>query len=89
MEKGEVYLFNISANRIELTQFGEMTVEEFEIFKYDVHDREPFRIKIDEDAMFDYIDGAEGINHLQKNIIVEFNCGLPLKIRPMQGNPML
>lgn len=80
METGEVFLFSIKANRIELTEFGKFNELEFETFLHELNDREPFRIRIDEDAMFDYIDGAEGINHLQKNIYIEFNCGMPIRV---------
>lgn len=81
MASGEVFLFGIKMNRIELIEFGQFDQLQFESFKLDVSDREPFSIKIDPNAMFEYIDGAEGINHLQRNIIVEFNCGLPIQVR--------
>lgn len=81
METGEVFFFSIKLNRLELIEFGKFTETEFETFRYELNDREPFSIKIDEKAMFDYIDEAEGVKHLQRNIVVEFNCGLPIKVK--------
>lgn len=81
METGELFLFNVKINRVELIEFGVLSEIEFETFKLELNDREPFRIKLHEDAMFEFIDGAEGLNHLQKNIYIELSCGMPIKVR--------
>jgi hypothetical protein len=83
METGEVFFFNVRVNRIVLEKFGKMAELQFETFIQEINDREPFRIRISDDAMFDFIDGSEGINHLQRNIYVEFNCGLPIRVSNM------
>jgi hypothetical protein len=80
METGEVFLFNIRLNRLELVEFGVLDESMFESFIHDVNDREPFKIYLDEKAMFEFIDGTEGRKHLQKNIYVEFNCGIPIRV---------
>jgi hypothetical protein len=80
METGEVFLFSLKMNRIELTEFGKLTETQFEVFKYELNDREPFRIRLNADAMFEFIDGAEGLNHLQKSVFVEFSCGMPIVV---------
>lgn len=85
METGEVFFFNIRVNRIELAKFGKMSETQFEVFLEEINDREPFKIKIAEEAMFDYIDGAEGINHLKRNIYIELSCGLPIRVSGTAG----
>lgn len=80
MDTGEVFLLYLRANRLELVLFGVFSEKEFESFKFELQEREPFSIKIDEKAMFTYIDGAEGINHLKNKIFIEFNCHVPLRI---------
>ena len=76
-----VYFLNIRLSGLELVEFGTMEDNQFEAFDEGVADKDPFRITIGEKAMFDYIDGSEGINNLKRNIIIEFNCGIPLKVK--------
>lgn len=79
---GEVLLFNIGTNRIELVDFGVMEDTQFEAFILEVNDQEPYRIRLNPDAMFDYISGAEGYRHLKENVEIEFNCGIPVTVSP-------
>lgn len=79
---GEVYFVHIySDNKVELCYFGVLSECELELFKGDLDDTNPYKIKIDSAAMFDYIAGDEGLNHLKRNIILELNCGIPLIVR--------
>lgn len=80
LETGDIFFFNIKLNRLELIEFSRFTEQEFDTFLLEVHDREPFKICLDPNAMFDFIDGAEGINHLKRGIQVEFNCALPIRV---------
>jgi hypothetical protein len=80
VESGEVFLFNVKLNRVELVDFGVLTGSAFESFTHDINDREPFKIRLDEKAMFDFIDGSEGRNHLKKSTFIEFNCGMPIRV---------
>jgi hypothetical protein len=85
-DTGDVFFFSIKLNRLELIEFGQFSSSEFEAFKLEVHDREPFRIILDSDAMFDYIDGAEGIRYLKRNVAIQFNCGIPIVVRAKRPN---
>jgi hypothetical protein len=80
VETGEVFLFSVKVNCIELIEFGVLDAKEHDTFMHELSDREPFKIKIDSDSMFEYIDGAEGVSHLQKNVVVEFDCGMPIEV---------
>lgn len=76
----EVFFVHVRTSCIELVKFGIFSNSEFEAFLADIIEREPFRIKIDEDAMFRYIDGATGIDDLVNNVYIQFNCGTPIRI---------
>ena len=76
----QIFLVNVRSSCIELVSFGIFSESEFDSFLTDISEREPYRIKIDEDAMFDYIDGAEGISHLIENIYIEFNCATKIPV---------
>ena len=79
---GDVYLVHLyKDNVIELQEFGVLTSNELELFMGDLDETNPYKIRIANEAMFDYISGDEGLNHLKKNIIVELNCGIPLIVR--------
>lgn len=80
-ETGDVMFFNLKPNRIELVFFGVLEGTAFDTVMSELHDREPFKIALDPDAMFNYIDESEGINHLKSNVLVIFNCGIPITVK--------
>ena len=80
MDSGAVYLVGVKANRVELIDFGILEPSAFDAFQNDLNDRTPFRIKLDEEAMFDVLDGSEGTNHLRHNVFIEFDCGMPIRV---------
>lgn len=81
IESGEVFFFCIKDLGIELIDFGYIPKSQLEFFDDTVNDREPYTVKIDDDAMFDYIDGAEGLHHLKRNVIITFNASTPIVVR--------
>jgi hypothetical protein len=81
METREVFLFNLKPNWLELVRFGILDELQFEAITLGLNFRSPFYIGIDTKAMYQYIDGAEGLNYLKKNIIIEFDCGIPITLR--------
>lgn len=80
METKELFFFNIKMSAIELVAFSVLDDQQFEAFKFELNDHEPFKVRLAEKAMMTFIDGAEGINYLKRNIIVQLNCGIPLEI---------
>lgn len=76
----QIFLVNVRTSCIELVEFGIFSESEFESFMTDVSDREPYSIRLDSDAMFKFIDGAEGINYLRDNVFIEFNCATKIPI---------
>lgn len=81
-ENGDVFFINLRMEKVELVYFGVMTKSELDFFLFEISEREPFEISIDKDAMFQFIDGGEGINHLRDNIMIELRCGVPITVRP-------
>ncbi len=79
-ETGVVYLFNVRVSGIELVEFGALDESQFMAFNECWNDREPFRIMLDEIAMFKYIDGAEGYNYLKSTLFVELNCVTKIRV---------
>lgn len=75
-----LYFVFIQPWGIELKAFATLPDEDFEALE-DINVRAPYRIKIDPDAMFMYIDGSEGTSHLRQNLMVEFDCGRPILVR--------
>lgn len=80
---GDVYLVFIreeKGRKIEFIKFGNMTESELNAFKDSYNDREPFSIGIDEDALFELLDGTEGYNYLKNNVYIKFNCCNSFKV---------
>lgn len=79
-ESQEVYLVYLRWEKLELRFFGKLTENEVEAVEYDLNNREPFLINIDQEAMFRYIDGGEGVNHLLRNLYIELNGIVPIRV---------
>lgn len=88
METGEVLFVYLKRNSIDFMEFGILDESQFENFELELNDREPFSIGIDPNAMFKFIDGDEGYRHLRENIIVTFNCAVPVQIRCSVVSPI-
>lgn len=80
LKRGVVYLCNIGTRGVELIEYAHITKDEVEALTHDLNDREPYKIKIDEKAMFDYISEFEGLRALRSNIFIEFDCGVRFKV---------
>ena len=79
-DTGKLYFVFIHKNGVEFKEFSELSEASFEALE-EVNTKAPYRVRIDPEAMFLYIDGAEGTNHLRQNLIVEFDCGRPVLVR--------
>lgn len=80
LETHEVFMLNVTVSGLDLVLFGVLDEKQYEAFKYEVNDRKPFRIKVAEQALMNYVDGGEGINHLKRNLIIELDCGIPINV---------
>lgn len=80
LETREVFFFGIKASVIELLHFGTLTEDQMAQIYSELNEREPFSIRIDEGAMFDYIDELQGLAHLRNNLYIEFHCSVSLRL---------
>lgn len=80
LETKEVYLVYIYDTNIVFKRFSKLDDAEFEVIQNDIDEAEPYRIELDQKAMFEYIDGAEGVNRLISSIYINFNCAVPLHV---------
>lgn len=82
----QVFLVSIQMSSVELIEFGMLSEQEFDAFMTDCEDRNAYRIKLDESAMFKVIDGAEGMNHLRETMVIELNCGVVIRVQSGKEN---
>lgn len=82
----QVFLVSIQMSSVELIEFGMLTEQEFDAFITDCEDRNAYRIKLDESAMFKVIDGSEGMNHLRQTMVIELNCGVVIRVQSGKEN---
>ena len=82
----QVFLVAIQMSSVELIEFGMLTEQEFDAFITDCEDRNAYRIKLDESAMFKVIDGSEGMNHLRQTMVIELNCGVVIRVQSGKEN---
>lgn len=76
IDRGDVFFFNIRLQVLELIRCGTMSQDHLTLFLEDIDYVEPYNITIDPDALFQYVAGGEGYNHLKRNILIEFNCSV-------------
>lgn len=77
---GEVFFVYLKYWGIEFKYFGTLTPEQLAVMD-DLNLDKPFKIDIAPRAMFRFIDGAEGTNHLKQNLYIEFDCGHPMVLK--------
>lgn len=79
-ETKQIYFVYLRETSIKLELFGVLTDEQYQTVSDSLVESKPFEIGIGHDAMYAYIDGSEGFNHLRENIFVEFKCGIDFKV---------
>lgn len=76
---GEVFLVYIRSWGIDLKYFATLSPEALESFD-NLNLSRPYKIYIKPDAMFKFIDGCEGTNHLKENLYISFDCMHPIDL---------
>lgn len=67
---GEVYALYLGTESAEFKHFSAIPVDELETVLMALDYNAPFYIFLDDKAMFDFIDGGEGFNHLLHNTYI-------------------
>lgn len=76
----EVYLLFNSNWGVELKHFNSVPENFLKDFMYTRDESKPYYIYIDSRAMFDVLDGAEGYNHLLRNLYIQFQGTAPYRL---------
>lgn len=76
----EVFLLYVKMGSLKLQKFGTVSEEEMDSMKNDIHERDPYRLKLEYDALFMFFDGAYGVDQLKESLYIEFNCGVPIRV---------
>lgn len=80
VKSGKVYLLFVRQDVLEVVEFGQIEEKELDMFLDSLNDREPYKIGLEEDTLFDYLDGNEGYNYLKNHVYIQFNCCSKLKV---------
>lgn len=79
-DTGVVYLVYLLQNALGLTEFSVLKDNQLEAFRESINDLEPYKIKVDEDAMFKVLAEEEGNRVLHEMVYVEFDCGVKFRV---------
>ena len=79
-ETGVVYLMYLELNSVKLVEFAQLKENQLEEVKESLNDITPYRIRLDEDAMFKVLGEVEGNKCLQNTLYIEFNCGIVFRV---------
>ena len=79
-ETGVVYFVYLLQNALGLTEFSVLKDNELNAVKETINDTAPYRIRVDEDAMFSVLAEEEGNKILHEMVYIEFDCGVKFRI---------
>ena len=79
-ETGVVYLLYLRMNALSLVEFALLRENEKEAIKENLNEVQPYRIRLDEDAMFNVLAEIEGNRHLHEKVCIEFDCGTKFRV---------
>ena len=80
-ETGVVYFVYLLQGAMKLVEFAQLKENQLEAVRESLNDLVPYRIKLDEDAMFKVLGEVEGTKCLHDTLYIEFNCGITFKVR--------
>ena len=79
-DTGVVYLLYLKMGSLLLVEFALLKDNEKEAIKEALNEVTPYRIKLDEDAMFNVLAEIEGYRHLHEKVFIEFDCGVKFRV---------
>ena len=79
-DTGVVYLLYLRTGSLLLVEFALLKDNEKEAIKEALNEVTPYRIKLDEGAMFDVLAEIEGYRHLHEKVYIEFDCGVKFRV---------
>lgn len=79
-ETGVVYLLYLRMGSLGLTEFALLKDNQLECIKESLNEVSPYRIRLDEDAMFKVLGEIEGTRCLHETLFIEFDCGVKFRV---------
>lgn len=79
-ETGVVYLVFLKLGMLGLTEFSILKGNQLECIKESLNETMPYRIRLDEDAMFNVLGELEGNRCLYETLFIEFDCGVKFRV---------
>lgn len=79
-ETGVVYLLYLRMGSLGLTEFALLKENQLECIKESLNEVAPYKIKLDEDAMFKVLGEIEGTRCLHETLFIEFDCGVKFRV---------
>ncbi len=79
-ETGVVYLLYLRMGSLGLTEFALLKDNQLECIRESLNEVMPYRIKLDEDAMFKVLGEIEGNRCLHETLFIEFDCGVKFRV---------
>lgn len=79
-ETGVVYFIFLEEKRLRLMEFAMLKENQLECVEESLNEMSPYRIRLDEDAMFSVLGEQEGYRKLYETLFVEFDCGVKFRV---------
>lgn len=79
-ETGVVYLLFLKMGSLGLIEFALLKDNQLECIKESLNEVYPYKIKLDEDAMFKVLGEVEGNRFLHETVYIEFDCGVKFRV---------
>ena len=79
-ETGIVYFIYLGIDSLGLTEFAMLKDNQLECIKESLNDVTPYRIRLDENSMFDVLSELEGNRCLYETLFIEFDCGVKFRV---------
>ena len=86
-DTGEVYLLYLGTDTAEFKHYSELGLDKLEAALSSLNYNAPYYIFISDKAMFEYIDGGEGYNHLLRNTYIMLDGSDKVRI-DFRGEPL-
>ena len=79
-ETGVVYFVYLRIGSLGLTEFGMLKDNQLECIQESLNESSPYRIRLDEDAMFQVLGEIEGFRCLHETVYIEFDFGVKFRV---------
>lgn len=79
-ETGVVYLMYLGMTSLNLVEFALLKDNQLEAIRESLNEVTPYKIRLDEEAMFKVLSEIEGNRYLHDKVFIEFDCGVKFRV---------